>query len=75
MLSAKVMTDKIILRDTFLTDIGRATKRVIAQIILCVLCFLGFSVMLLIATRIMLLVFLFVCVLMDYVPPIPFLTG
>lgn len=75
MLNAQTITDKIIIKDIFITDIENLVKRVISQIIMCVLCFLGFSVIFLLATRIVLLMFLFVCMLMNYFPSIPFLTG
>ena len=74
MLNAHTITDKLLLKDTFLTDIESTVKRVIAQIIVWVLCFLGLSVIFLLATRIVLLVFLIFCAFMNYVPSVPFLT-
>jgi len=75
MLSAQTIINKVILKDTFLTDIESLAKRIIARITVYVLCFLGITVFFLLATRIVLLVFLISCTLMNYVPSIPFLTG
>ena len=74
MLNANAIAGRIMLKDTFLTNIESPVKRVIAQIIVWVLCFLGLTVTFFLAARIILMVFLFFCLLMNYVPPVPFLT-
>jgi len=75
MLNAYVITDKIMLKDSFVTDIESPAKKVIARIIVWVFCFLGLTVTFLLATRIILLVFMVACILINYIIPIPFLTG
>ena len=74
MINTHVTTHRIMLKDSFVTDIESPVKKAIAQIIVWIFCFLGLTVTFLLATRIMLLVFLFICALMNYVPSIPFLT-
>ena len=75
MINTHVMIDKIMLRDTFLTDIETPVKKAIALIIVWVICLLGLTVTFLLAARIILLAFLFFCAMINYVPSIPFLTG
>jgi len=76
MLNGHVITDKIMLRDDWLIDIEKLqpAKKAIARIIVWVFCLLGLTVTFLLAARIILLAFLFVCALVSYVPSIPFLT-
>ena len=74
MLNAQFVTDTIMLKDSFVADIESPAKKVIARIIVWVFCFLGLTVTFLLAARIILLAFLFVCALMNYVPHISFLT-
>ena len=73
MSNAHVITDRTIVKDSFVTDIENTLKKAIARIILWVLCFLGLTITLLLVSRIILFVFLIVCFLMDYVPSISLL--
>ena len=75
MLNSQFVTDTIMLRDSFVADIESPAKKAIARIIVWVFCFLGLTVTFILAARIILLVFMVACILINYIIPIPFLTG
>ena len=74
MINAHVITDRIMFKDHFLTDVETPVKQVIAKITVWVFCFLGLTVTFLLAVRIILLLFLVACALANYVPSVFFLT-
>jgi len=70
-INKNALAEKIMLRDTFITNIENPVKRAAARLIFWMLCLFGLTVTFLLVTRIALLAVLILCAFFGYVPYIP----